>query len=1252
MSTTFPACAVCGSSILERAGYCSTCGTPIPPGRETAVDAAGSRQPGQPEFAGTDQFQLLKRLGAGSMGVVYAAFDRQRGETVALKTLFDRDSAAVFRLKQEFRALADLTHPNLVVLYELIAQPGDWFFTMELVDGIDLLSYVSKPELNIGRLRGVLRQLVEGLSTLHTARKLHRDLKPSNVLVTTSGRVVILDFGIAGDLDTQHGRPTERGLVGTLAYMAPEQVEGRIDEASDWYAVGVMLYEALTGRLPYTGNAYEILNEKRTRDPERPDSIVPGLPTDLVDLSLQLLARDPRQRPGAADVLGRIGVSSRSGFPLLSSTRSDAIIGRGAQVTALDEAFASTRQGQPVTLCLHGSSGAGKSALLQWFLWHRMRPAKAVVLQGRCYERESIPYKALDGVLDDLSWLLRALPAKQQAALITPDLVALARMFPVFEWLEASEYAAGGSEAASKEPVQLRRQAFTALRELLRRLAHTRPVVIHIDDLQWGDAESVVALEDLLSQQDGPAVLLVVTVRTEEIDAKPFLQSLVTRARSDRSGRVREVALGPLTEAETAQLVRRLLVRDQPEVAAHVQAIVAESHGIPFLAELLTRHVSTATAGDRATTGVSIEEMLDAQLQELPEGSRALLETVAVAARPIDSMVARDAAGLTGDERRLVRTLQSAHLLRATSLVTRIELYHDRLRETFARQIPRERLAGIHLSLARSLESHDVDEPEALSQHYFEAGQTERAGHYAARAANLAAESLAFERAAVLYRRALEMNPADPEAPALQVRLGESLANAGHGVEASTVYLAAVGMPGIDAVELRRRAVEHLLRCGHVKRALEVVDVLVRSVGLSMARSRASAIARLLMRRAHLRLRGLGFTSRSLDQIEPATLSRIDVCTTVSGGLARVDGLRATDFHSLGLLLALRAGEPFRIARAFGVEAAYHAMRGGPDQDQTDRLIELARTLAERVGSPRALGFAHLVRGMADNHIGRFTSSRPHIEVAERMFREKCVGAWMEIDVAQAHTFLSLYYTGELRELARRVPLRVQEAKDHDDFFAVADAMGRPNILWLAADDVPGARQALGGIRHPEAVRGFDWRDYLRLFAECQIDLYAGEGHRAWDRIASQWSQLAASTVMRLQSTRLEAFHLRARCALAAGERERDPRRYLKVANRDARRIARERMAWALPLVDLVLAACADARADRAAALPLMARAVSGFKAAGLAAYEAAAQYRYASLLSGTEEREVRARADVWMTSQGVVNPARIAGMLAPGFRE
>ncbi len=292
------------------------------------------------------------------------------------------------RLKQEFRALQGIQHQNLVSLLELVFEEGYWFVTMELVDGVPLTSYVrgdgravsgtatthvdrdtlspgltrrpvaepiaaSLDEDGVTRLRACLPQLAEALAALHAAGKVHRDIKPSNVLVTPAGRVVVLDFGLV--LDADRGQSSSASVVGTIDYMAPEQAAGaQVGVEADWYAVGVMLYEALTRQLPYSGTTLEVLQLKQHEAPVGPEELC-DCPADLAQLCRALLRVDPRSRPTLEEIGGWLGAPRSQSRPRVPEPR---FVGRAAELGQLARAFEAVRQGAIRMVLIDGPSGA------------------------------------------------------------------------------------------------------------------------------------------------------------------------------------------------------------------------------------------------------------------------------------------------------------------------------------------------------------------------------------------------------------------------------------------------------------------------------------------------------------------------------------------------------------------------------------------------------------------------------------------------------------------------------------------------------------------------------------------------------------------------------------------------------------------------------------------------------------------------------------------------------------------------------
>ena len=239
-------------------------------------------------------------------------------------------------------------------------------------------------------------------------------------------------------------------------------------------------------------------------------------------------------------------------------------IGRERHRRELLDAFNATRQGQTVTVYVHGDSGVGKTSLVRHFLDDlRVNESDAVILEGRCYERESVPYKALDGVIDSLTKYLMALPVAKAEASMPRDVHALARLFPVMLQVD-SVFNAPQREQEIPDPFTLRRRAFAALRELLGRISDRQPLVLYIDDLQWSDADSTTLLGEILRPPDPPPLLLVASFRSEDIEAKPFLKTLLNSTGTDSRRELRVATLNKEERAISAPFCRFKFARDGP----------------------------------------------------------------------------------------------------------------------------------------------------------------------------------------------------------------------------------------------------------------------------------------------------------------------------------------------------------------------------------------------------------------------------------------------------------------------------------------------------------------------------------------------------------------------------------------------------------------------------------------------------------------------------------------------------------------
>ncbi len=1265
------------------------------------------------DFIGTDRFRIRRRLGSGGMGVVYEAYDRETDKVVALKALTRTEAAHISRFKNEFRSLADVSHPNLVSLYEFMSDGHYWFFTMELVQGVNFLEYVrpgyrarrshssslsetlqrtsvttkldnaadyeaetqqldsirasssegqsrpqisvdtrlSKAALDLDRLNNALHQLAEGLHGLHESGMLHRDIKPSNVLVTKEGRVVILDFGLVAEVASK-GLHESVNLAGTPDYMSPEQgAQLPISRASDWYSVGVMLYQALVGRLPFSGKFFEVMMDKQNLDPPEPSELVQDVPPELNLLCVKLLRRTPERRPSGRQIL-RILSDGKTGplrvplmpAPEVPSRRKRAFVGRDRHVRELRDAFNGTQRGETVTCYVHGESGVGKSALVRSFLDElREHGSDTVILEGRCYERESVPYKALDGVIDSLTKYLMALPEAKAAALMPRDVLALARLFPVMLQVDAV-FNSPQREQEVPDPFVLRRRAFDALRELLGRISDRQRLVIYIDDLHWSDSDSTMLLDDLLRPPDSPPLLLLAAFRSEEIESKPFLQALLETTGTEIR---REVRVTTLSDQEARTLAQSLLESASESVVA---SIANEARGNPFLLEQLARYA--AASEQSSTKGINLSVMLDARLAQLPLGTRQFVDTLAVAGRPVNPEVAYHAAGLSGDELPLVSTLRAAQFLRSGGSEHTVELYHDRIRETLAAQLDRASVIQIHRRLAQAIETRGIDDPESLFEHYMGAGEQMRAATHAATAARKAAEALAFDRAAAFYRRALELAPGrGAEMIAMKRGLAEVLVNAGRPAEAAQAYLDLAGeTSAAQALESKRRAAEQLLIGGHIKEGLELVRSVLAAVGLKLPVGDKWALLSLLLRRIQIRIRSINFTERKASEIPEAELFRIDICWAVAAGLGAVDLIRGADFQCRHLLLALKAGEPFRVARGLAFEAAQSASRGGPAQIRSLKIAQQTEAIAQRVGHPHAIGLAIWARGIIAYVNGRWKSAADLCEQAADILRDQCTGVTWELSVAHRFLFSAMVYLGEIGEVSRRVPALLAAALEQGNVFTATDLRTRLNVIWLAADDPDRAREEAIEALKAWPHEGFHLQHYSAMLALAQIELYTGDTEVVWRHLQGQWQALEDSLLLRIQVLRIEAMHLQARAALATANNSKERSRRLKIAERLAKRIAKENAAWAKPFGTLIRAGVASRRNDPENAATLLSEAAAAFRNYKMELYAAACRRRLGEILGDEHGRNLIAETTSWMTSQRIKNPDAMTRMLAPGF--
>lgn len=1103
-----------------------------------------------------ERFEIERWLGEGGMGTVYLAHDRALGTRVAIKVLLGAEPDALSRFKREFRALADVSHPNLIVLHELHHIEGSWLFTMDYVEGQDFLSTVSTLEgrnaptlleveahrmraadaarATYGRpltplrdeplLRRVLEQLVSAIRALHAAHKLHLDLKPSNVIVSKEGMVTVLDFGLARDLGAASQVRTQR-VIGTPAYMSPEQAQGKpFDTASDWYSLGVMLFEALTGRLPFEGSIPEIMLGKSERDPIKPSDLVRGVPPDLDALCLALIARFPQDRPSGDEIASRLGMVPA---PLVTraaaANTGELFVGRSDALTALRESPRAHSSHQPRMLLIHGSSGVGKSTLARRFVRELESRGDTLVLQGACYEREAVPFKAWDGAVDGLVEYLLALSPTEVTALMPRHRDVLPRLFPAFAKLIPAL-----PQAPDQDLEVDRARAFHAFSELLGRLSERTQVVIFIDDLHWGDLDSALLMREIFEGKDPPDLLVLGTYRPEEAEDSPFFRELSQLERSASKVDIARLSISALTPEDARVLSLELLSQRGIQDTALASHIAAESQGVPLFVHELVRHASLSQTGMLQSTHVSLGEALGRRIARLPSPAIALLEVLAVAGRPLAQQAAYDAAGLPIEDRATLHALRAAGFAksRGGGPADVAETYHDRIREVVVSGLPKARLKQVHGRLLEQLERRGDHDFELLVAHSLGAERPERALTYAERAAERAQKALAFNRAADLYQTALDClktshhGEVDRQAE-LERRLAESLAAAGRCLEAAAAYLQAATLVDAQVAEtLERHAADQLLRGGDLQRGIALLKQVFERHDLRYPSGSRSALAALAIERTRLLARGLTFEDKPSDPKDASERTTLDALRLALGVYWLVEPVRGALFATQYLRRALDLGDARHVLRGLETECAYVALIGGTKAEQrAAELIGQCRSLAKRTQSATTMGGLKFAEASFHAIYGRKELSRAC--ALEALSHPNQPGLSWERAYARFHLYQSALYIGGRHGLADEIELVIQEAETRHDRFAVATLLPTLSMARLMSDEPARALTAMSSMAGELSPDVFSFLDMQETLWTAISHTYVGDYSAALHHYEARHGRYAASGMPRLQVWRV-----------------------------------------------------------------------------------------------------------------------------------
>jgi len=733
---------------------------------------------------GTGPYTVVGIVGRGGMGAVYLAEDTRDKRQVALKVLppeYADTPDRVARFLREGMAGTRLHHPNIVETYEVGEDAGTYYIALEFIHGQSLRGLMDQRPLTQREALSFALQIAEALNHAHVRNVVHRDIKPSNVMVTEDGAVKVMDFGLARVTDAS--AVTMAGvLMGTAAYVSPEQARGEpTDARGDLYSLGVMLYEMLSRQLPFTAeNTAALIFKHINEQPVPIRRVSPELLPAVDSLVWRLLHKAAEQRFQSAVELAsalRICLEALDSGAVLPSNLFDPtlpaeeslmggqvqLIGREREMALLREHLQRAAGGRGSLVLISGEAGVGKTRLVQEIQREASREG-FLSMSGHClYQEDPNPYlpfvEILQSYLDTRETMVSVEDIERQDEI--GGLVArLSNFLP---------YSGSPGPTASQETLgwsDAQTALFETVRQVLVALSQKQPLLLSVDDLQWGSVTTLRFLHYLGRNIQSVPILLVGTYRREDLqtegEGQPHPLVEIAR-RMSREGLLQQIEIQPLTRKQSDDLMRAVLP-GVPESADFLELVHRETEGNPFFVlEALRlwqeegKLIYTET-GWRLTAKTEemrvpqrVHDVVARRLERVDEAAREILDVAAVMGRRFTVETISPAIGITRVEllRRLGRLEKKHQLILFDS--GQYSFAHTVIRDVLYQELAEPLRVEYHLIIAKRLEelfAGRLDEVAYdLAHHFFQGTDYAPALRYAQAATDRAERQWALEEA-------------------------------------------------------------------------------------------------------------------------------------------------------------------------------------------------------------------------------------------------------------------------------------------------------------------------------------------------------------------------------------------------------------------------------------------------------------------------------------------------------------------------
>lgn len=1069
------------------------------------------------------RYELRRALGSGAYGQVFSAWDHARGKLFAIKILRDARPDSLLQFKQEFRALSELRHPNLVRFLKLGRSDAMWFIVMEQIDGAPIT--VARPNdeystgernaamettvagpgcmtrphtgalspalalpigghvtplLDVETLRDRLWQLADGLRTLHRFGVIHCDLKPSNVMVDGNGRVVILDFGVARY--TQHigaHHQQVRAYSGTRPYMAPEVSSAlRADPALDWFAVGMMLAEMLTSLAP-SMLANATYAQQRTlfaaAAVRHPDY------ADLYALAIALMDPNVATRAGLDDVL-RCVDSALAASSAPTQGLGYAFLGRDTELARLEAAWERFGQNEATIQIVEGEGGIGKSTLCGEFLRRvAFRDAPPIILLARCRSDELLGYRAFDELVDGIAAVLKTLPPHDLARLRSYCSPALVTLFPTLAPFAINHE--GEAPHASEDPLY-------ALRQLIAHVAALRKIAIWVEDLHLADRDSLRWFARIFTPGECPTVFLLLSQRPTT--AAPFAEDIDI----DTFGyAVPILRLRGLDAGAAQQAVNTWLPDDLHDRARTMAMLTALGNGNPYVLRELCREGEQIQFLSKSVTLI---ELLRGRTQRLPAHIFDTLLAIATGFEPVSRRILHTITGLdlaTLDE--ALEYLEDTTLIwQAASLEDDyFEAIHTSVREVCIADAAKNRVQAFHNAHAQiGIKRRGAPmRPATIVTHLVRAGRRADAESYAETIADAALANGAYESASQMYDLLIQIAEDDRRTPSTRIRerAVECRLRTGRGADAAMLLdTLADDLPDDQARALRRRAAESLVLSGQIEAGL-AMNAAASPAGVEPSAAAPPSIFALAAaeRKLHKRLiaiKDIG-PMRTLTESETA---QIDTYRILGIDLGMIDAMRGFEFTMREVALSIGTNDPARIVRSLSGYCAFNSMSGGKKAEQARAYMDIAKRIVTNVDDQVTHEWLNICEGVLEYHGGQYRKGWDRIKVSYDWMYANASNQHMILSWLEMHRLFCAQVIGDIPGLRTAYYGQIVDARARNNRLHEASVTLIGFITWLVDDAPDAGRAAIDRIQIARTSDRYQLYDYLQNRAKGDCILY------------------------------------------------------------------------------------------------------------------------------------------------------------------